>query len=75
MCDFLVSKFAFFKFNVRRYAEDFTKHKPSMRLGTLEYMAPEVLRCDPQARRRLEREGRAGYGPEVGLYKLNSVDS
>ena len=52
------------------FALDFNKYKPVMRLGTLEYMAPEVMRCTPELRRRLEREGKGGYGPEVDCWAV-----
>jgi aurora kinase len=49
------------------FAVNYRRHKVSTRLGTLEYMAPEMLRCDTDMRNWLRREGKSGYGPEVGL--------
>jgi hypothetical protein len=43
------------------------------RLGTLEYMAPELLRCNPAARNRLRLEGEAGYGPKVDCWAIGCL--
>lgn len=52
------------------FAVDFTRHRPVTRLGTVAYMAPEIIRCDADARRRLTTAGEAGYGPEVDCWAV-----
>ena len=52
------------------FAVDTHKVSPCVRLGTLEYMAPEILRCDKQARAALEATGQAAYGMAVDNWAL-----
>mmetsp|Transcript_38580 Transcript_38580/g.95812 ORF Transcript_38580/g.95812 Transcript_38580/m.95812 type:complete len:602 (-) Transcript_38580:227-2032(-) len=54
------------------FALDYRQRLPSTRLGTLEYMAPEVLRCSTKEQRRLKFEGKAAaaYGPEVDCWAI-----
>lgn len=52
------------------FAVDYRRHRPVTRLGTLQYMAPEILVCDAETRRQMQHEGRAGYGPEVDCWAI-----
>ena len=47
--------------------------KPLGRLGTTDYMAPEVVRCDKEFRERYLRLNRAGYGKAVDLWAIGAL--
>jgi serine/threonine protein kinase len=49
---------------------DFTQNQCKTRLGTTDYMAPEIVRCDKAMRDRLRAENRSGYGPEVDCWAV-----
>ena len=52
------------------FAMDFTQNQCKTRLGTTDYMAPEIVRCDKAMRDRLRAENRSGYGPEVDCWAI-----
>ncbi|ACO64177.1 CALK protein [Micromonas commoda] len=52
------------------FAMDFTQNQCKTRLGTTDYMAPEIVRCDKAMRERLRAENRSGYGPEVDCWAI-----
>ena len=52
------------------FAMDFTQNQCKTRLGTTDYMAPEIVRCDKAMRDRLRAENRSGYGPEVDCWAV-----
>jgi serine/threonine protein kinase len=52
------------------FAEDFGTHRPVSRLGTLQYMAPEVMECDRETREQLRAERKAGYGPAADCWAI-----
>ena len=62
------------------HAIDATRHKPVSKVGTLEFMAPEVLDVERHARggypapasrlTKLPREHRRGYGPRADIWSL-----
>jgi serine/threonine protein kinase len=47
--------------------------KPLGRLGTTDYMAPEVVRCDKEFRERYLKLNRAGYGKAVDLWAIGAL--
>jgi serine/threonine protein kinase len=62
------------------FAVNTRQHRVSTRLGTMEYMAPEILHCDPDARARAREEGTHLYGKEadcwaIGGGRCSHVDS
>ena len=52
------------------FALDYKRNAPLSRLGTIEYMAPEVMECDSKRRAELIEAGQPGYGPEVDCWAI-----
>ena len=52
------------------FAVDCKSSTPMSRLGTIDYMAPEVIECDAKRRAELSATGQAGYGPQVDCWAL-----
>ena len=52
------------------FALDYRKSKCVTRLGTTDYMAPEIVRCDKARRDELRARGKNGYGPEVDCWAI-----
>ena len=52
------------------FAVDYKRSAPHSRLGTIEYMAPEVMECDSKRRAELIEAGQPGYGPEVDCWAM-----
>jgi serine/threonine protein kinase len=52
------------------FALDYKKSKCVTRLGTTDYMAPEIVRCDKARRDELRALGKNGYGPEVDCWAI-----
>ena len=52
------------------FALDYKRNAPLSRLGTIEYMAPEVIACDSKRRAELSAAGQPGYGPEVDCWAI-----
>ena len=52
------------------FALDYRKSKCITRLGTTDYMAPEIVRCDKARRDELRAQGKNGYGPEVDCWAI-----
>ena len=52
------------------FAVDYTKNRLVTRLGTTDYMAPEIVLCDKARRDELRALGVSGYGPEVDIWAI-----
>jgi serine/threonine protein kinase len=52
------------------FAVDTRTHRTVTRLGTLEYMAPEIMVCTPDVRDTLRAQGTPGYGKEVDCWAI-----
>ena len=48
-------------------------YKPLGRLGTTDYMAPEVVRCDKPSREKNFKTDKAGYGKEVDYWAIGAL--
>ena len=52
------------------FACDLNVHKPLARLGTTDYMAPEVVACDRKRREELQKLEQPGYGAAVDTWAI-----
>lgn len=52
------------------FALNTNKHVPSLRAGTPEYMAPEILECDADKVAFLDLKGIPGYGLEIDCWSI-----
>ena len=55
------------------FPRTFHLYRATPRLGTLEYMAPEILRCDATRQAALRAAGRSGYGKEVDVWAIGVI--
>lgn len=55
------------------FATDTNKCKPVSRLGTLQYLAPELIECDKNKRDKLRAANKAGYGKPVDCWAIGVV--
>ena len=52
------------------FAKCIATEPPTSRVGTLVYMAPEVMTCDKETRASLRARGEAGYGPPADCWSV-----
>ena len=52
------------------FACDLNVHKPLARLGTTDYMAPEVVACNRERREELKQMNESGYGAAVDNWAI-----
>ena len=52
------------------FACDLNVHKPLARLGTTDYMAPEVVACNRERREELQQRNESGYGAAVDNWAI-----
>lgn len=52
------------------YAIDSSENTPMVRLGTLEYMSPEILSCERSKAEYLAREGVPGYTEQIDVWSI-----
>ena len=52
------------------FALDYRKNRCVTRLGTTDYMAPEIVMCDKPRRDALRAADKSGYGPEVDCWAI-----
>ena len=52
------------------FAVHYRTNRCVTRLGTVDYMAPEIVRCDKARRDALRAVDRSGYGPEIDCWAI-----